>query len=296
MNVIECNGLTKMQGNHTALDQLSFSIKEHTITGLIGRNGAGKTTLLKILAGHWKETSGEVTVFSKRPFHNLFVSVNSIYIDDQLAFSTTMTLSEILNEASRFYPNWDKQLSERLFNYFSFHENQKHDQLSKGRKSTFHMIIGIASRCALTLLDEPTTGMDAAVRKDFYRALLRDYLDHPRTMILSSHHLEEMEDLLENVLLIQNGRKYLHLPMDELKEYGIGVTGRTEMVRQWIHNKKVIYVKEVGKNATYAVLKREGLPLEKAKQLGMELTPVSASDICIYLTNQTKGGIDDVFK
>lgn len=296
MKVVECEGLIKAQGELKALNDLSFSIEENTITGLIGRNGAGKTTLLKTLAGYWRATTGEVKVFAENPFNNLLVSTNSIYIDDQMDFPTALTIKEILREAERFYDKWDHQLAQRLFDYFSFHPKQVHQRLSKGKKSTFNMIVGLASRCALTMFDEPTTGMDAAVRKDFYRALLKDYIAHPRTIIISSHHLEEVEDLLEDVLLIENGEKHLHLPMDEVKEYAVGLTGRTEIILQWTHHKDVIYQQNMDHDISYVVVKNDYFPLDQAKRLGIKITPVSASDLCVYVTNKTKGGIDDVFK
>src|SRR5690625_885506 len=209
MNIIECNQLTKSYGQLKALDHLSITIQENKITGLIGRNGAGKTTLLKTLAGYWRETSGEVKVFSEKPFDNLNVSANAIFIDDQIKFPESLTLMEILKQGENFYERWDMGFAKRLFKYFSFDEKQVHNNLSKGKISTFNVIFGLASRCALTMFDEPTTGMDAAVRKDFYRALLKDYLANPRTIIISSHHLDEIEDLLEDVLLIDQGNKYL---------------------------------------------------------------------------------------
>ncbi|WP_368653870.1 ATP-binding cassette domain-containing protein [Ornithinibacillus sp. 4-3] len=294
MSVIECKNLTKVYKDFRALDELNCTINEKTITGLIGRNGAGKTTLLKILAGYLSETSGEVHVFSERPYNNLFVSANSILIDDQVKFSNSLTLMQILEEAERFYEHWDMEFAKRLCNYFSFPKNQHHQFLSKGRKSTFNAIIGLASRCELTMFDEPITGMDAAVRKDFYRALLKDYLEHPRTIILSSHHLDEIEDLLEDVLLIKNGQAFLHLPVEDLKEYAVGLTGRTEVVQQWMYDKEVLYKNQISPDYTYVVVKNN-FPIEKAKQLGIEVSSVSPSDVCIYLTNETKGGIDDVF-
>jgi ABC-2 type transport system ATP-binding protein len=110
MSVIECKGLTKDYGRNRALNNLSFKIEENKITGLIGRNGSGKTTLLKIIAGLIKETSGKIEVFSERPFNNLTVSANVIFIHDQLNLPTAINLKEILEAAAKFYENWDSVL------------------------------------------------------------------------------------------------------------------------------------------------------------------------------------------
>ena len=145
-----------------------------------------------------------------------------------MALPATLNLSETLDAARRFYPNWDHRLALRLFDYFSLNPRQLHKNLSKGMKSTFNMIVGLSARCALTIFDEPTVGMDAAVRKDFYRALLQDYLQHPRTIIFSSHLLKEIEDILEEVLLLREGQKRLHLPADQLREYAVGLRGEED--------------------------------------------------------------------
>ncbi|GGA77800.1 ATP-binding cassette domain-containing protein [Ornithinibacillus halotolerans] len=294
MNVIECKDLVKNYGGANALDHLSVFIKENTITGLIGRNGAGKTTLLKIIAGFWKATSGEVKVFNRQPFNNLIVSANSIFVDDMMDFTSALTIKELLDEAKTFYPNWDHDLAEGLLNYFEFNPNQSHQSLSKGKKSTYNMIIGLASKCALTIFDEPTTGMDAAVRKDFYRALLKDYIQSPRTIIISSHHLDEVEDLLEDVLLIHDGKTLLHLSIEELKEYAVKISGRTALVMQYLDNKEVIYKEEIN-SETCSVIVRNNFPHESVKRLGITVSSVKPSDLCVYLTSQSKGGIDDVF-
>lgn len=297
MKVIECTDLTKSYLRKRVLDQLTFSIEENKITGLIGRNGAGKTTLLKIIAGYIKQTSGEMSVFSQKPFNSLLVSAHSIFVDDQMSFPSPLQLHEILDAAGSFYPNWNMPLAKRLFDYFSFDPKHYHNRLSKGKTSTFNSIIGLAARAPLTIFDEPTTGMDAAVRKDFYRALLKDYLAYPRTIILSSHHLEEIEDLLEDVLLLKDGKNHLHVSIEELKEWAIGFKGAEEALMNWTKDTKVYYKNQIGRNTVYAVVKNvfSEQELQQAKAENIEITAVCPSDLCIYLTGETKGGIDDVF-
>lgn len=294
MKVIECERLVKAYGSMKALDQITFSIEENTITGLIGRNGAGKTTLLKIIAGFWRGTEGEVKVFNRSPFNNLEVSMNSIFVDDMMSFTYTLNLGEILDEAKAFYPNWDEEIAFALLEYFNFNPKQTHQSLSKGKRSTFNMIVGLAAKCPLTIFDEPTTGMDAAVRKDFYRALLKDYLIAPRTIIISSHHLDELEDILEDILLVDEGKKVLQLPVDELKEYAVTLSGRTAVVMQTLQDKEVIYKRDVNID-NCSVVVRNNFSHEEVKRLGIQVSPVTPTDICVYLTNQTKGAIDDVF-
>jgi ABC-2 type transport system ATP-binding protein len=297
MNVIEFKGVNKNFRQIKALNNLSFSIEEDKITGLIGRNGAGKTTLLKMIAGFIKQTSGEVKVFSEKPFNNLMVSANTIFIHENLEPPVDLNLMETLDVTASFYENWNHELAVRLFEYFSLNPKQTYSGLSMGMKSTFKMIIGIAARCKVTIFDEPTTGMDAAVRKDFYRVLLKDYIAYPRSIIISSHHLNEIEELLEDILLIKNGQKLLHLPIIDLKEWAIGLQGKRSLVQAWAKNREVLHMKNIGVDSMYVAVQNNfsEIELQKARMEGMNVSPVTVNDLCIYLTGETEGGIDDVF-
>ncbi|WP_413374805.1 ATP-binding cassette domain-containing protein [Alkalihalobacillus sp. 1P02AB] len=296
MSVIQAEKVSKIYRHKKALNELSVTIEEKKITGVIGRNGAGKTTLLKLIAGFYKPSSGTIKVFGLVPFNNINTSLNTVFVDDLMYFPTSLTLEDILKEGKRFYPNWDEKLAKDLFNYFSFNPRQIHQNLSKGMKSTFNMIFGLSARCELTIFDEPTTGMDESVRKDFYRALIKDYINHPRSILLSSHHLNEIEDLLEDVLLIKEGKVEKHLSIAELKDLAVAVQGDTELVTEWATGKEVLFQKSVGTHSSYLVVPNDSeTKLEQARGLGLQISSVSASDICVYLTESRKGGIDDVF-
>ncbi len=294
MEIVKCKDLSKNYQQYKVLNKVSFTITENKIVGLIGRNGAGKTTLMKLIAGLTQSTSGHIEVFSEHPFNSLRVSANSIYIDDRIDFPGSLTLSEILKEAKRFYANWDHELALRLFDYFGFENSQYHQSLSKGKESVFNAIIGIASRCALTIFDEPATGLDAAARKDFYRALLKDYLAFPRTIIISNHYFEEMEDLLEEVILLHKGELYLHQSVEELKESVVRLQGSRNVMNAWLAGKRVLDERQVSEDI-YAVVENSFSKEEiiNMKREGIQVSPMSASDILLYLTKDEKGGIDD---
>ncbi|MGI6448752.1 MAG: ABC transporter ATP-binding protein [Desulfitobacteriia bacterium] len=297
MTVIECINLRKSFKKTQALDDFSVLIEENKITGLIGRNGAGKTTLLKIIAGYLKPTSGEVKIFGQNPFNSLHVAANLIFVDEQMSFPESWTLEEILDSLGLFYPHWNKELAFRLLAYFSLNPKQTHSRLSKGMRSTFNVIIGLAARCPLTIFDEPTTGMDAAVRKDFYRALLKDYVAHPRTILLSSHLLSEIENILEDILLIKDGRKCLHLPVTELKYYALGLRGKTAALNQFLTGKEEFYREDFAPEQSFVVTKNDfsEAELRELKKAGISTSAVPTEDVCVYLTAQSKGGINDVF-
>ena len=292
---IECKNLKKRYMRKNALEDITFQLEDQKITGLIGRNGAGKTTLLKILAGFIKESSGVVKVFSNKPFNNLTVSANSILVDEQMSFPDSLTLAEILQTAPSFYSKWDAELAKRLFDYFHLDSKQQHSKLSKGSQATFNMIFGLATRCELTMFDEPTNGMDEAVRTDFYRALLKEYIAHPRSILISSHHLAEIEHLLEDILLIHKGKVVFHKSLDEVKEYAVGIQGPSEIVEKWTTDEEILHSKQLEDQRRYVVVKANP-SLEKVRTEGVTVHSISASDVCMYVTSERKGGIDDVFK
>jgi ABC-2 type transport system ATP-binding protein len=297
MSVLEFENVTKTYGRKKALDELTFSIGENKITGLIGRNGAGKTTMLKIAAGFMRESSGVVRVFGENPFNNLSVSANMIMVDNDMNLPASLNLDELLETAASFYPNWDMKLARNLVEYFRLDLKQHHTGLSKGMKNTFNAILGLASRCPLTIFDEPTNGMDAGVRKDFYRALLKDYIANPRTIIISSHHLNEVEDILEDILLLKDGKQFLHMTVEDLREYAVVVSGKEEMLNDWISGHEIFHRSSAGFGRSYAVIRNDlsDDQVTAAMKNGLEFSTISNEDLCLYLTSQEKGGIDDVF-
>ena len=295
MNEIKVDHVTKKYGRKVVLNDLNITLNYPSITGLIGRNGSGKTTLLNMLIGYKKPSSGVIKVFGENPFDSLFVSTNTLFVDDRMQIPNTLNLNEILIEMGRFYPNWDEQLASKLFNYFDLPPNSLHQNLSKGKKSIFNMIVGLSAYAYFTVFDEPMTGMDEAVRKDMYRALLKNYLEKPRIMIISSHHLKEVEYLLENLILLDEGSIVFDGDIEAFRNYAVGLTGKVGKLEKWAETKDLLYHERVAIDDAYVVIKNNvsqaELDLYSQKQ-----SPVETRDLLIYLTNKRRGVIDDVFK
>ena len=293
MTVISCIDVSKNYLHHRANEDVSFSVKENTITGVIGRNGAGKTTLLKMIAGYLRPTSGDITVFQKQPYNSLTVSYNRIFVDDQMVFPASFNLTNIIDMCQDFYPNFDRKFAYNLIDYFELPLKRTQYQLSKGQKSSLHFIVGLAARCPLTIFDEPTTGMDSTVRKDFYRVLLKDYITHPRTILLSSHQIQEIEHLLEDVLILDHGKLLMHESIDDLRAYALKVSGDAHLVKKVTAERDIIYEERIGNNELNVIIKNDGSFQTDDDRISTEGLPVH--ELLSYVTKKRKGGIDDVF-
>ncbi|MEG0385059.1 MAG: ABC transporter ATP-binding protein [Solibacillus sp.] len=289
--MIQCEKLEKRYGKSNVLTNVSFQIEEPKIIGLIGRNGVGKSTLLKLVAGHLKETGGNVQVFGKRPFNALHVAANVILIEDKMSFPPIFTLKEILLHAKRFYPNFATELAFDLLLYVGISEKNEHMQLSKGQTAVFNLIYGLATRCAVTLLDEPMNGMDEAVRADMYRAILKDYIAFPRLIIMSSHYLQEMEHLIEDILLLHEGVVELYAPLEEVQQMALRIVGQKEEIEPLLEKAHVFYKREQSP-LFEAIVENNGLVIPAS----VKSQSLSASEVCKYLTSSKEGTIDDIFK
>lgn len=287
MNVIKAKNLTKKYKDTIALDDFSISIPENKIVGLIGRNGAGKTTLLKACAGRIKQSSGELLVFNEKVFDNLNVLSKLVFVDEEAQYDEAYKAKEIIALAKCYYQSWDDELANKLIKHFGLNTNKKYKKLSRGMKTQVNIIIGICSRMPLTILDEPTLGLDAAVRKDFYNILLRDYMSHPRTIVISSHLLNEIEILLEDIILIDEGKLLMNMPIEEFRNYGVAIVGKKEFLKEFTENRQVLEESALGNSAKY-IIKNDLTDKDRLllKSNNIDIQKVSSQDLFICLTSK----------
>jgi ABC-2 type transport system ATP-binding protein len=197
MSVVRMAGVTKRYREVAALDGVSLELAENTIHGLLGRNGAGKTTVMRILTGQAFQTGGEVAVFGQHPYENAEVLSQMCFIKESQHYPDKFRIRHALRTAELLYPHWDPAFAGSLLADFAVPVNRLLRQLSRGQLSAVGVIIGLASRAPLTLFDEPYLGLDAAARQLFYDRLLAVYAEHPRTVVLSTHLIDEVSDLVD---------------------------------------------------------------------------------------------------
>jgi ABC-type multidrug transport system ATPase subunit len=217
--VIAVSELTRRFGDKTALASVSLSLPRGAVYGLVGANGAGKTTLIKHLLGLLRAESGLVRVFGRDPVAEPVGVLSRIgYLSEENDLPGWMRVDELIRYSRAFYPAWDDAYAEELRRTFALEPSAKIRTLSKGQKARAGLLIALAYRPELLVLDEPSSGLDPIVRRDILGAVIRTIADEGRTVLFSSHLLDEVEQVADHVTMISHGRIVLSGPLAALKE------------------------------------------------------------------------------
>src|SRR5215831_10554718 len=217
-NIIEIHNLSRCFGSKNALKDVSLSVPRGTVFGLVGENGAGKSTLIKHILGLWRAEAGQVRVFGHDPVSNpVAVLERTGYLSEQPDLPDWMRVYEYMRYIQAFYPKWDVPYAESLRAQFGVDRNARVRVLSKGQRAKLGLLAAQAHRPDLLLLDEPSSGLDPIVRNDILAAIIRTIADSGRTVFFSSHLLEEIERVSDDVAMLHRGKLVLCGPLDELK-------------------------------------------------------------------------------
>ncbi|MFP7834409.1 ABC transporter ATP-binding protein [Marisediminicola sp. LYQ134] len=279
-NAIDIRSISRRFGRTTALDDVSFTVPQGSICGLLGRNGAGKTTIMSIIAGQDRPTSGSVEVLGHAPFEHGPTLENISYVRDNQRYPDDYRLRHVLRIAPHFAPHWSDEVAGSLLDTLRIPEKTAIKKFSRGQLSAVAIVLGLASRAPVTLLDEPYLGLDVTARGIFYDALLRDLDEHPRTVLLSTHLIEESENLLDRVVIIDRGKVVVESAYDESHRLAVQVSGVTEAVERFAATRTVLRTQRVGGLASVTVAGAvDAVMRDDADHLGVQLAPASLSEI-----------------
>ncbi len=286
MSLIEFKGITKYYKDTLALDNICMNLEPDKIYGLLGRNGAGKTTLLNLLTNKIFPTAGDITLDGMTVFGNDRALKNIFYMMEKSLYPENLELREIFKWTKEFYPEFDKNYANLLCEKFKLNTKKSVKELSTGYGSIFKAIVAMATNARILVFDEPVLGLDANHRDLFYRELLANYNDNPKTIIISTHLIEEIEDVLEEVLIIKEGKLILKKPIAELLASAHTVSGEASRVDAYLKGRSAAGEEMLGKFKSATVLEEINYMNQiMAKELDLELSKIELQKLFISLTN-----------
>lgn len=216
--VVAVSGLVRRFGEKAALDDVSVFIPRGSVLGLVGENGAGKTTLIKHLLGMLKPQAGTVRLFGLDPVADPVGVLGRVgYLSERRDLPGWMRVDEFMRYTQAFYPSWDEAYAETLLAQFQLDPAQRIKTLSQGQTAKAGLLAALAYRPELLILDEPSSGLDPVVRRDILEAIIRIVAEEGRTVLFSSHLLDEVERIADQVVMLQGGRVVLNGRTDDVR-------------------------------------------------------------------------------
>lgn len=288
---IEARGVTRRFKDTLALDNVTLNFAKDQIHGLLGRNGAGKTTLMSVMTAQDWPSDGQVHVFGQVPHENEQVLPEICFVREDQRYPEDAMAKHAFAAAADAFENWDEDFAQQLITDFRLPEKTTIKKMSRGQKSAVGVIIGLASRAPLTVFDEPYMGLDAVARQLFYDRLLQDYAENPRTIVLSSHLIDEIAHLLEHVVVIDQGKILVNESAEELHGRAVTLVGKADAVDQVIGDREVLEREELGRIVRTTVLGR--LSAEERRlvaELDLDVIPVSLQQLIVHMTRNNALG------
>ncbi|BDZ51256.1 ABC transporter ATP-binding protein [Frondihabitans sucicola] len=284
---VTVDGLTRRFGSFTAVDDVSFDVSGNHIYGLLGRNGAGKTTIMQLLTGQDFATSGSISIFGESPVENADVLRNVCFIKESQRYPEDFTVAHVFRSAPWFFGNWDAAFAERLIADFRLPMSRRIKKLSRGQLSAVGVVIGLASRAPLTFFDEPYLGLDAVARQVFYDRLLADFSENPRTVILSTHLIDEVANVLDHVIVIDDGRVIMDAEAEALRGAAGTVSGTRAAVDHFAEGRTVLHRDGLGGLASATLETLTAADRAAAAAAGLEVSSVSLQQLIVQKTAST---------
>jgi ABC-2 type transport system ATP-binding protein len=284
-STISVNRLTRRYRDQLALDDVTLVIDGASITGLLGRNGAGKSTLMRIIAAQEFASAGTVAVLGESPLENDAVLRRMVFVREDQIFPD-FKVRDALRAASWFHPNWSAELAKQLMADFDLPANRAIKKLSRGMRSALGIVIGLAARAEVTLFDEPYAGLDAVARQLFYDRMLADYAEHPRTVLLSTHLIDEVADLLERVVIIDHGRIMLDADADDVRAGATTVSGPIAAVEEFVAGRTTWDRRRIASHESLVLAatlnERDRV---RARELRISLEPLSLQQAVVHVAS-----------
>lgn len=284
-DLIKCKDITKQFGSTRALDQVSLTLEPGHIYGLLGNNGAGKSTLLSILTDRQLPDQGTVTV-DGQPVRNNDAALHKVFmVGEQNFFPEDMKIKRALHTMTYFYPDFDLRRAHGLAKQFGLSLKKKIPALSTGYSSIFRLILGLSVNTPYVIFDEPVLGLDAQHRELFYRLLVEKFMAQSCTILLSTHLISEVENLIDHTIILREGRILRNAPTEELLTSAYTLSGPAGLVEQYTEGKQILTSHSLGGLKTVTLQEESTEPLPA----GLERSSMRLQDYFISLQEAEDG-------
>jgi len=281
MSNLVIEGVSKNYGSTRALNNVNVTFEAEKIYGLLGRNGAGKTTLLNIINNRIFADMGEITLGGAKAPENEEVQKKFYYTSEQMLFPKEMKVDKAIKWTAEFYPAFDTDYALHLASLFELPLKKKINSLSTGYKTIMKNVLALSVNTPYVFLDEPVLGLDANHREQFYRLLIEKYSNNPATYVISTHLIEEVANIIEEVVIIKKGEIIKQDSKENLLSEGYAVSGVASMVDSYMKGKTVIGVDSLGGLKSAYIL---GSP-DHELEMGLEISSLDLQKLFIQLTN-----------
>lgn len=286
MSVLICDNLIKINKKSNSIKNFSYNFLENNIYALVGKSDSGKEILLDIMTAKTKPTEGIVYVDGEPLFNNEKMLARLCYISKNTEFPAHMKISTIFNIMNAVYPKWDNSFAYELIEYFKINPKAKFGSLLTSKKKLLLGIMSLASRANITLYDDPVSESDIKDRYDFYNFLYNHHLRYPRTIIIATDYVDEIDYIFDKVLLIDQGKLIDHFTSEDVQNNFKYLTGKTEVLKSLIKDMKLIGVEERGKTLTVCIRKKLTKDeIRKFQKYLIKISEVPIQKVFIYLIN-----------
>ncbi|MBO3078345.1 ABC transporter ATP-binding protein [Mammaliicoccus vitulinus] len=285
MTIIDIQDMSFKYKDEYVLQDLTLQEEKPMIIGLWGRNGSGKTTLMKLMSGQERQNSGQISILNLNPYNNAAATKQITYLRENHFFGKTWNVNDAMKFASMFNDNWNQEEADYLIDLFELPRKKKIKTFSKGMHSMVQSVIGLASHAPVTMLDEPTNGLDAYMRKIFMKALRDSFEEDPRYIMISSHHIKEIEKICEKLIVISGHQVKLHEPIEYFQSRGAILVGKLENIQQIVSGDDIIEESIImNQHKVMADIPFDDRLIEQCRDLKIKVDKASIQDYLVNIT------------
>ena len=291
--MLEMKNITKTFGKCKALDDLSMTVPQGSVYGLVGPNGAGKSTAIRLLTGIYRPDSGSVTLEGLPIYENPTVKVRMGYIPDDIFYFPSASMDEMRSFYKGIYPQFDDALYEKLFEVFPFSRKGQIRRFSKGMQKQTAILLSLCTHPEVLILDEPVDGLDPVMRRQVWSLILSDVAEYGTTVLISSHNLRELEDICDHVGIMDHGKMLLEKSLADMQ----GNTHKLQLVGEVPEGLEILHESQTGRLKTL-ILRGDANEITRkvraAAPVYFDVLPLSLEEIFIYELGGVNYAVKDI--